>query len=83
MGASTGIAMESIRYACGHNLPIIFVIEDNGLSVKTDTREAWGKTLGEDFDILLRLPNVLYYQYKRKYPHAGTGVFVIGTAGCT
>lgn len=83
MGASTGIAMESIRYACGHDLPVSFVIEDNNLSVKTDTRISWGcKECRVDFKHkgfcqYLAIERVRCYRYDRKYPHAGTGVFVL------
>ena len=78
MGASTGIAMESIRYACGHELPVTFIIEDNGLSVKTDTKEAWGCTkCGDFFKCNVYANHTDCYSYKRKWPHAGTGVFVL------
>lgn len=68
MGASTGIARESISYAQGHDLPITFIVEDNGLSVITDTKEVWGKG---------KKKKVIRYKYKRKYPHAGSGKFVL------
>jgi len=81
MGASTGIAMESIRYACGNDLPVRFVIEDNQLSVKTKTRECWGCTKCEHglrdrflFSCdLYDCDNVRYYRYERVKPHAGNG----------
>jgi pyruvate dehydrogenase E1 component alpha subunit len=41
MTSETGMAQTSIRYAEKHQLPITFVIEDNGLSVLTDTRTVW------------------------------------------
>ena len=41
MTAETGIAHECIKYSRNHNLPIRFIIEDNGKSVCTDTRVAW------------------------------------------
>ena len=77
MGASTGIAMESMRYACGQRLPVTFVVEDNGLSVKTETLKSWGceGCVFENCHHLGR--NVEHYYYHRKYPHAGTGVFVL------
>jgi len=68
MGSRCGITMESINYATGHDLPIMFVIEDNDLSVRTCTSESWGKC---------KMNRTLSYKYKRKYPHAGTGVFVL------
>lgn len=42
MTASTGIFTETMRYAMGHDLPIQFIMEDNGMSVCTPTREVWG-----------------------------------------
>ena len=86
MGASVGIAMESIRYACGHDLPINFVIEDNNLSVKTDTKLSWGcKDCRKDnspralfaCDPYNKTKKVTYYEYNRHWPHAGCGVFVL------
>ncbi len=85
MGGSAGIAMESIRYACGHDLPITFIIEDNNLSVKTDTKLAWGcKDCHKDNSsgglfacALYKTKKVNYYEYNRNWPHAGCGVFVL------
>ncbi len=77
MGASTGIAMESMRYACGNKLPITFVIEDNGLSVKTNTLESWGCEGCGFEDCHLVGKKHVKYVYHRKYPHAGSGKFVL------
>ena len=41
MTSETGIAHECIKYAINYNLPIHFVIEDNNLSVCTNTRKTW------------------------------------------
>lgn len=68
MCAEMGIFHECQKYARGHDLPITFVVEDNGLSVDTDTQDAWGNYLGKN--------NVIRYQYKRGYPHCGIGEFV-------
>ena len=68
MGALTGIAMESIRYSQGHDLPITFIVEDNGLSVQTNTKEVWGG---------YEINKVKTYTYHRKYPHSGMGEFVL------
>ena len=74
MTAETGIAHECIKYSRNHNLPIKFIIEDNGISVCTDTRKSWGS------DILSyensNDPMIIYYKYKSKYPHAGAGTRV-------
>jgi TPP-dependent pyruvate/acetoin dehydrogenase alpha subunit len=74
MTAETGIAHESIKYSINHKLPIHFVVEDNGKSVCTDTRQAWAQqTLSFDgrSDAWIS-----YYRYETKYPHAGAGVRV-------
>lgn len=74
MTSETGIAHECIKYATNHALPIRFIIEDNGKSVCTDTREAWGqkKLTYEE----TKNPLVVQYAYQTKYPHAGAGVRV-------
>ena len=41
MAAETGIFHECIKYATGHQLPIHFVVEDNGFSVLTPTEKVW------------------------------------------
>ena len=74
MTAETGIAQTCIRYAQNHNLPITFVVEDNSISVLTETRKVWGSdslTFEE-----LQPPNVITYKYESKYPHAGAGTRV-------
>jgi pyruvate dehydrogenase E1 component alpha subunit len=63
-----GITQECIRYAVGHDLPIAYILEDNGLTVRADTQECWGHG---------RKSKVLKYKYHRKYPHAGTGTYVM------
>jgi len=74
MTSETGIAHECLKYAHNHQLPIRFIVEDNGKSVCTDTREAWGQpTLTAE---QAPHPMVVFYQYQTKYPHAGAGVRV-------
>lgn len=41
MASETGIFHECLKYATGHELPIVFVVEDNGLSVNTPTEKVW------------------------------------------
>jgi len=74
MTSETGITHESIKYSRNHRLPIHFVIEDNGKSVSTDTRDVWGqpRLTFEDFDD----EYVTYYRYRTRYPHAGAGQWV-------
>ena len=71
MTSETGIADECIKYATNFDLPITFVIEDNNLSVCTDTRKTWGqKNLTYENK---KNKKILLYKYKNKYPHAGSG----------
>ena len=72
MTSETGSAHECIKYARNHELPIHFVIEDNGKSVCTDTRATWNQEkltyegVNDEY--------VTYYKYElSKYPHAGAG----------
>lgn len=67
MAASGGLARECLRYAEGHDLPITYVIEDNDLSVTTETQKVWGTE---------KKKKDRRYKYKRRYPHAGTGKFI-------
>lgn len=74
MTSETGIAHECIKYCRNHELPIHFIIEDNRMSVCTETREAWNQetlTYEHSDD-----PMITYYKYETKYPHAGAGVRV-------
>ncbi len=75
MTGETGGFYEVWKYALHWQLPITFIIEDNGLSTDTDTKEVWniapnGKHWYEDS------PNIIYYKYKRTYPHYGMGQFI-------
>jgi len=65
MAAHCGIFHESKEYADNFDLSIKWVIEDNGLSVCTDTKKVWG---GEN-----EINGVIRYQYKSQYPHCGAG----------
>jgi pyruvate dehydrogenase E1 component alpha subunit len=67
MTSMTGIAHECMTYSFTHNLPIVFVTEDNGLSVCTDTYSAW-RTSSPGLKYFNR-----YYAYKLPWPHAGAG----------
>lgn len=80
MSATTGIFFESVNYAKNNNLPIVFVISDNGKSVCTNTREVWNTNLlpYEPHETIreseiYKSKHIWYYKYKLEYPHAGTG----------
>jgi pyruvate dehydrogenase E1 component alpha subunit len=71
MTSETGVAHECIKYSENHDLPIHFIIEDNGKSVCTDTRAVWHqRTLTYE---ACRSSRITYYQYDNRYPHAGAG----------
>lgn len=67
MAAMSGAFAECSRYAQSHDLPMVTVIEDNGLSVCTPTDLVCG-TIGSD-----RPAASVYYRYDLKWPHSGAG----------
>jgi pyruvate dehydrogenase E1 component alpha subunit len=69
MTMETGIFHEAYKYAKNFHLPLHWVVEDNNLSVHTPTDVAWGKKQDVPSD-------VIYYEFKMKYPHHGTGKWV-------
>ncbi len=71
MTSESGIAYECIKLAVNHNLPIKFVIEDNNLSVCSDTRKVW--KIKKLFFEKNKNRKIILYKYKSKYPHAGVG----------
>ena len=79
MSAETGAWHEAYKYSVNHQLPITFVVEDNGLSVETPTDRIWGRTVpyyARDAD-WYQDTNLIYYRYQNtRYPHAGAGVRV-------
>jgi TPP-dependent pyruvate/acetoin dehydrogenase alpha subunit len=71
MTSETGMAQTAIRYSEKHNLPIIFIVEDNGISVLTETRKVWNSStlrFEENMNSTVRS-----FKYTSKYPHAGAG----------
>ena len=74
MTSETGIAHECMKYSANWDLPIHFVVEDNNLSVMTDTREVWNTNLLEHEKHQSKF--LTSYKYKNKYPHAGAGTRV-------
>jgi len=69
MAFESGIFMENYKYAKNFNLPIVFVVEDNGVSTNTPTSEAWGFKSDPPDD-------VIWYGYEKQWPHYGTGKWV-------
>jgi TPP-dependent pyruvate/acetoin dehydrogenase alpha subunit len=71
MTSETGTFYENHKYAINHNLPITYIVEDNGKSVCTDTLAVWN--IEELSFSKKNIPKVIYYKYETKYPHAGSG----------
>lgn len=71
MTAMTGILHESERYVSGHKLPVTWYVEDNGLSVCTDTAMVWGEPRPGP-------PHIYRYTYRYQLTraHVGTGQWV-------
>jgi TPP-dependent pyruvate/acetoin dehydrogenase alpha subunit len=69
MAARTGVFSECYRYAAHNQLPIRFVIEDNHLSVCTNTDKAWGR----GSNLAAEYPRAIHYSYTLKWPHSGAG----------
>ncbi len=70
MTSQMGLFHEAYKYSRNFNLPLEIVIEDNGKSVKTDTKKVWNlKKI--DFP-----KDLFYYKYKLAYPPFGTGKWV-------
>jgi len=71
MSFESGIFYEVHKYARNYDLPIHFIVEDNGVSTNTPTLDTWN-------GIQRELPeDVMYYKYESKYPHYGTGKWVV------
>mgnify|MGYP006269049319 CR=1 FL=1 len=72
MAFETGGFYEMHKYAIRYDLPIVFVIEDNGVSTNTPTEETWNGIKREIPD-----DKCIWYNYKKEWPHYGTGKWVI------
>jgi TPP-dependent pyruvate/acetoin dehydrogenase alpha subunit len=70
MSFESGIFYEVHKYARNFNLPLYFIVEDNGVSTYTPTDATWNsvRPLPDD---------VIRYKYKSKYPHYGTGKWIV------
>ena len=67
MAATTGTYHDALKYAEGFDLPITFVVENNGKSTNTPTLETWG-------DCAQKHGKARTYYYKSSYPHIGAGL---------
>lgn len=68
MAASCGMFHDCTKYAAAFNLPVNFIVEDNGYSTTTPTLEVWGGAYPEAYG-----PNIFRYKYRSEYPHVGAG----------
>jgi TPP-dependent pyruvate/acetoin dehydrogenase alpha subunit len=69
MTAETGIYHEAAKYSARNALDIAWIIENNGKSVCTDTKQVWGcyeSMMVTDYR----------YPYDLTWPHVGTGKWV-------
>ena len=69
MSFETGAFYEAHKYARNFDLPLYFVVEDNGVSTYTPTEATWAKKREVPTD-------VIHYEYKSKYPHYGSGKWI-------
>ncbi len=69
MSFESGIFYEVHKYARNFDLPLYFVVEDNDVSTYTPTEATWNKKREVPED-------VIYYKYKSKFPHYGTGKWI-------
>jgi pyruvate dehydrogenase E1 component alpha subunit len=75
MSSETGIFHEALKYAVNFDLPAVFVVSDNGLSVMTKTRESWGSSEPWFKDTRFE-SKIEYFQYKNGWPHSGLGKLI-------
>lgn len=82
--ASCGAAFfEAIQYASNWDLPITFIVGDNGVSVLTNTREVWGINRGKHVGVYgtflwfqhnhtsIDHTKIKYFKYINGYSHSG------------
>ena len=69
MSVESGIFYEVHKYARNFDLPIYFVVEDNGVSTYTPTESTWNTKRDIPSD-------VIHYKYESKFPHYGTGKWI-------
>jgi pyruvate dehydrogenase E1 component alpha subunit len=71
MTSETGTFYENHKYAVLHDLPVTYIIEDNGKSVCTETLRVWN--LEKLTYSKKGVKKIICYKYKTRYPHAGAG----------
>ena len=82
MAGESGIFHESVKYARGHDLPAVFIIENNHFSTDTPTAKVWAKRETTQKEGKVAIIDswlngaVFRYSYTRVFPHVGCGEFV-------
>lgn len=71
MTAMSGMAYECSNYARRHDLPLYITVEDNGKSVCTNTKDAWG--MPYQLSPAKHIVANNDYEFELPYPHAGAG----------
>ncbi len=70
MSFESGLFYEVHKYARNFDLPLYFVVEDNGVSTYTPTTITW--------NVKRDIPSdVIHYKYESKFPHYGTGKWIV------
>jgi TPP-dependent pyruvate/acetoin dehydrogenase alpha subunit len=69
MASRGGLYQECYNYSFGHDLPIVFVSEENNLSVCSPTKDVWGKKNPRKSGKCLEMT----YSYSIPWPHSGAG----------
>lgn len=70
MASETGTFFENWKYSVNYDLPITYVIENNGKSVCTETKLSWNCN---ELYFSKETRKIKYYEYNSIYPHAGAG----------
>jgi len=70
MTAETEIARESVKYCRNHQLPVMWIIEDDGKSVCTNTKAVW-VLAAHWWELEKGATDVISYRYENKSPHTG------------
>lgn len=72
--------LASFGFAATHKLPVLFVVEDNGLAIltKTSVRRSWdinrvARAFGLNNRNMKHLPALINFKTKRSYYHVGVG----------
>lgn len=72
MGAECGIFHEAVKYAHHFDLPIKFIVEDNSVSVMTETQKTWNREKPWFLNTTYA-DKIIYFKYQNTWPHSGLG----------